>query len=68
MTDPRDIMNAVNPRINRILTAAEIGLAPNQFQAFRKLVLEEFGRNGLAQDIDDLCYGSSGKVRQGKGR
>lgn len=68
MTEPRDIMNAVNARINRILTVAEASLPPNQFQAYRKFVLDELGRNGLAQDIDDLCYGSSGKVRKGTGR
>lgn len=68
MTDPRDIMNAVNRRLNRLLTVAEFGLSPDQFQAFRKIVLDEFGRNGLAQDIDALCFGASGKERNGTGR
>ena len=68
MSDPREIMSAVNQRMNRILTVAEAALPQDQFQAYRKVVLEEFGRKGLARDIDDLCNGSSGKAMYGTGR
>jgi hypothetical protein len=33
--------------MNRVLTAAEIGLPGSQFEAFRRLMLDEFGRSGF---------------------
>lgn len=68
MIDPRSIMDKVNSRVNLILTVAEAALPHENFQAFRKIVLDQFGRNGLAQDIDALCYGASGTERHGTGR
>lgn len=54
MIDPRDIMNILNRRVTRVLTCAEAALPENQFRAFRKLVLDEFGRYGLETEIYDL--------------
>lgn len=54
MIDPRDIISVVNRRLNRVLTMAEAALPPDQFKAFRRFVLDEFGRKGLALDLATL--------------
>lgn len=68
MTDPRELMAPVNRRLNRVLTAAEAALPQDQFKAFRKLALDEFGRSGLEQDFADCLAESAGPERNGKGR
>lgn len=47
----------INKRINKILRVAEAALPPKQFQAFRGITLDEFGKSGLGQDLDRL-YGN----------
>ena len=54
MIDPRTIMNLIKPRISQVLTIAEAALPSSQFMAFGKLVLDEFGWNGLETEIHDL--------------
>lgn len=60
-SDPREITGLVNQRVSRILTIAETALPQERYKPFRKLVLDEFGRNGLEQDIYDLFAGHHGK-------
>ena len=45
------IVEALNARKNRALRFAEAALPPSQYQAFRKLFLGEFGRDGLERDL-----------------
>jgi len=47
MASKESILAAINRRINRILTVAESALTERQFRAFRKVVLDEFGYDGL---------------------
>ncbi|WP_046020267.1 hypothetical protein [Magnetospira sp. QH-2] len=54
MIDPRDIGNLINVRKAHLLTVAEAALPQSQFKAFRKIVLDELGRNGLEGDIQAL--------------
>ncbi len=54
MIDPRDIVGLIGVRVGKTLTIAEAALRPEQFKAFRKLVLDEFGRNGLETELYDL--------------
>jgi len=54
MIDPRDIVGLVNLHVSKVLTVAEAALPESQFKAFRKLVLDEFGRNGLETEVCDL--------------
>lgn len=54
MIDPRDIVNLINPHVAKVLTIAQAALPKDQFSAFRKLVLDEFGRNGLESEIIDF--------------
>ncbi len=45
------LLDAVNARKNRALRIAEAALPESQFRAFRGLFLDEFGRNGLEQEL-----------------
>jgi len=54
MIDPRDIVGLIKLRVGRTLTVAEAALPPSQFNAFRKLMLDEFGRNGLEAELFEL--------------
>ena len=51
---PDMIVAMINRRINKILTIAEVGLPPERFQPFRKLVLDEMGRNGMETELHQL--------------
>ena len=41
------ILPLVNARLNRVLLIAQAALPEHQFEAFRRLNLDEFGRAGL---------------------
>jgi len=45
------IRSLVNARLTRVLDMAQASLPESQFTAFRKLTLNEFGRNGLEGDL-----------------
>lgn len=57
----RRVIELVNHRLTRLLTVAEAAMPPEQFRAFRKIALDEFGRAGLQKELDDIG-------RQGSGR
>ena len=44
----------VNARLNRVLLIAQAALPEHQFEAFRRLILDEFGRAGLIRDLDTI--------------
>jgi hypothetical protein len=54
MVTQDDIRKALAPRLNRVLLLAEAALAENQFRAFRRLLLDEFGNSGLHKDLEQL--------------
>ena len=62
------VLELVNHRVTRILLVAEASLPLSQFQAFRKLVLNEFGRNGLVAELDRLDGQGESTERDGEGR
>lgn len=45
----------LNQRKNRVLRYAEAALPETQFRAFRGLLLDEFGREGLEKDLERLA-------------
>ena len=45
------VIEALNARKNKVLLFAQAALPPERFQAFRKLFLGEFGRNGLEREL-----------------
>lgn len=63
----RDLLNV---RKRRLLLFAEAALPAGQFQAFRKLVLDELGSNGLEQDlmrvVSESRQGTGGNIHAGK--
>lgn len=54
---PQDVVALMNERLTRILTIAEAALPQSQFKAFRKLVLDEMGRNGMETELHRLFEG-----------
>ena len=44
----------LNLRKKRVLSIAEAALPEAQFRAFRGLLLDEFGREGLERDLERL--------------
>lgn len=61
------IREVLNVRKRRLLLFAEAALPPSQFQAFRKLVLNEMGEAGLEQDLVRLVAEARQGERQGTG-
>ncbi len=51
------IVDALNARKNKVLLLAQAALPDTQFQAFRKLFLGEFGRDGLERELEHLFAG-----------
>lgn len=49
------IVALLNQRKNRVLRIAEAALPEAQFRAFRSLVLDELGREGLERDLERLA-------------
>ena len=48
------IISLLNRRKNQILLLAEASLPEAQFRAYRKLVLDELGKNGLEKELKEL--------------
>lgn len=61
------ILALLNQRKNRVLRIAEAALPESQFRAFRGLLLDEFGREGLEKDLERLvAEREHGKDRAGQ--
>ena len=64
------IREALNVRKRRLLLFAEAALLPDQFKAFRKLLLEELGSTGLERDlarvVQEALQGTGGKIHARK--
>ena len=48
------VMDRIKARISRVLLVAESSLPERQFRAYRKLVLDEFGKSGLERELEEL--------------
>lgn len=48
------ILDKLNERKNRLLLTAQVGLPENQFDAYRKILLDELGRNGFEKDLEEV--------------
>ncbi|MBK1679881.1 hypothetical protein [Rhodocyclus tenuis] len=61
-----EIQERLNARLTRVLDAAEIGIpGRDQFQAFRKFALREFGNQGFLPELDALLQ-QHGQARNGQ--
>jgi hypothetical protein len=56
MVTSKTIIDLVKPRLNRVLTVAEAALPDRQFSAFRKIMLDEFGKSGLERELDQAFH------------
>lgn len=54
MVAKADIEHLINAHLTRVLLIAEASLSASQFQAFRKLTLNEFGQSGLGKELERL--------------
>lgn len=63
MVKKEDIERLINMRLAQLLLVAETALPSNQFQAFRKFTLNEFGNNGLGKELERLCQEVQHKAR-----
>jgi hypothetical protein len=56
-----EVLAAIDRKKARILLFAESSLPATQYQAFRKLVLDELGNSGLVGDLKRLYTESKGR-------
>lgn len=59
MVTKEHIEQIINPRLNKVLLILEAALPANQFQACRKLVLDEFGKSGLGKELEKVFRGQA---------
>jgi hypothetical protein len=57
------IERLINMRLNQLLLVAETALPSTQFQAFRKIALNEFGNSGLGKELERLLGENQHKAR-----
>lgn len=48
------ILQALDRRKSNLLLVAQASLPESQFQAFRKIVLNEFGKSGFQAELEEL--------------
>ncbi len=61
------ISKIVHERLGRVLDAAAVGIpTEHQFQAFRKIALDEFGNQGLLPELEALIIKQHGQARRGQ--
>lgn len=54
MVDLRELSALINRRTGKVLMVAEMVLPPETFTGLRKIILDEFGRNGLLGEVARL--------------
>ncbi len=60
------IVELIHKRLTRVLSFARMGLMDSQFEEFRKLTLDEFGKSGLVKDLERLFQERRDKARHGQ--
>lgn len=66
------ILDKLNERKNRLLLTAQVGLPANQYDAYRKILLDELGRNGFEKELEEALQhtewqGTGRNTHAGKG-
>lgn len=62
------VLDLLNTRKNRVLLLAQASLPDSQYQAFRRLFLDEFGKSGLERELARVFVEDGDKARHGEGR
>lgn len=60
------ILDRLNERKNRLLLTAQVGLPANQYDAYRKILLDELGRNGFERDLEEVLKQQREWVGEGR--
>jgi len=67
MVSKDDILEALNPHLTRVLDVVALVAPDQKFQVCRKLILDEFGREGFGKDLEALLARRNGTERHGTG-
>lgn len=59
----QNILDLITVRKKRILTVAQSSLPESQFIAFRRIVLNEFGKSGLEKELERVFADKQRKER-----
>lgn len=62
------IIALLNTRKSKILTYAQVAMTEHQFKAFRSLVLDEFGKNGLESELVQLLDEGNHSIKNRNGQ
>ncbi len=62
------VVALLNARKHRVLLIAQSSLPAHQFTAFRSLVLDEFGKNGLESELAELLDEGNHPVKHRHGQ
>lgn len=57
MVTQEQIMQLVNARVKKLLDLAELALPEGKYETFRRLTLNEFGKSGLAKELERVLRG-----------
>jgi hypothetical protein len=67
MVSKDDVVGVINHHLNRVLSIVELITPADKFPMCRKLILDEFGRDGLGKKLDSLFLERTREVRDGTG-
>jgi hypothetical protein len=62
------VLALLNARKSRILTYAQVGMTEHQFKAYRSLVLDELGKEGLESELTKLLDEGNHPVKHRQGQ
>ena len=62
------ILDALNPHKRELLLLAEAVLPPQQFAAYRKLLLNRLGRQGFELELEHIIAENDKQQRNGNGQ
>ena len=57
----------IDKRLNRVLTVVELSVPRDKYELCRKVILDEFGKKGLAGDLEEWLGRSGSQGRNGSG-
>lgn len=61
------IVSLMNVHLNRVLSYVELAAPRDKFEVCRKLILDEFGREGFVKELEALLASRAGTGRDGMG-
>jgi hypothetical protein len=67
MATREEIDEAVSAFVTKVLLLAQAALPEHQFAAYRRLVLDAHGRQGLRRELDRIFSGDRGKHAERNG-